>query len=93
MDGAAISDARQDFGQFKNSPEISMRMNADGAKTWKRLTGENVGHAIAIVLDDMVYSYPNVMGEIPNAKSFASLISKLPVIEELPFGISPITFG
>ncbi len=69
LDGAAISDARQDFGQFNNSPEISMRMNADGAKTWKRLTGENVGHAIAIVLDDMVYSYPNVMGEIPNGNS------------------------
>ncbi len=69
LDGAAIADARQDFGQFKNSPEISMRMNADGAKTWKRLTGENVGKAIAIVLDDMVYSYPNVMGEIPNGNS------------------------
>ena len=69
LDGAAISDARQDFGQFKNAPEISMRMNADGAKAWKRLTGENVGKAIAIVLDDMVYSYPNVMGEIPNGNS------------------------
>jgi len=69
LDGAAISDARQDFGQFQNEPEISMRMNADGAKAWKRLTGENVGKAIAIVLDDMVYSYPNVMGEIPNGNS------------------------
>ncbi len=69
LDGAAISDARQDFGQFNSKPEISMRMNPEGAKTWKRLTGENVGKSIAIVLDDQVYSFPNVQGEIPNGNS------------------------
>ncbi len=69
LDGTAISDARQDFGQFGGKPEISMRMNPEGAKAWKRLTGENVGHSVAIVLDDQVYSFPNVMGEIPNGNS------------------------
>lgn len=69
LDGAAISDARQDFGQFNSKPEISMRMNPDGAKVWKRLTGENVGKAIAIVLDDYVYSFPNVQGEIAGGSS------------------------
>ncbi len=69
LDGTAISDARQDFGQFNSKPEISMRMNPDGAKAWKRLTGENVGKAVAIVLDDYVYSFPNVIGEIPNGNS------------------------
>ncbi len=69
MDGSAISDARQEFGQFNSKPEISMRMNAEGAKTWKRLTGENVGKSIAIVLDNQVYSFPNVIGEIPNGNS------------------------
>jgi SecD/SecF fusion protein len=69
LDGGAISDARQDFGQFNSKPEISMKMNLEGAKTWKRLTGENVGKSIAIVLDDYVYSFPNVQGEIPNGNS------------------------
>ena len=69
LDGAAISDARQDFGQFNSKPEISMRMNPDGAKVWKRLTGENVGKSIAIVLDDYVYSFPNVQGEIAGGSS------------------------
>jgi SecD/SecF fusion protein len=69
LDGGAISDARQDFGQFNSKPEISMRMNPDGAKVWKRLTGENVGKSIAIVLDDYVYSFPNVQGEIAGGSS------------------------
>ena len=69
LDGAAISDARQDFGQFNSKPEISMRMNPDGAKTWKRLTGENIGKSIAIVLDEYVYSFPTVQGEIPGGSS------------------------
>ena len=39
-----ITDARQDFGQFNGSPEVSMTMNAEGARAWKRLTGENIGN-------------------------------------------------
>jgi SecD/SecF fusion protein len=69
LDGAAISDARQDFGQFGGKPEISMTMNPEGAKTWKRLTGENVGKSVAIVLDDYVYSFPTVQGEIAGGHS------------------------
>jgi len=69
LDGSAISDARQDFGQFNSQPEISMRMNPDGAKVWKRLTGENIGKSIAIVLDDYVYSFPTVQGEIAGGSS------------------------
>jgi SecD/SecF fusion protein len=69
LDGSAIADARQDFGQFNSAPEITMRMNAEGAKTWKRLTGENVGKSVAIVLDNNVYSFPTVQGEIPNGNS------------------------
>ncbi|MBK7965576.1 MAG: protein translocase subunit SecDF [Bacteroidetes bacterium] len=69
LDGAAISDARQDFGQFNSKPEISMRMNPEGAKVWKRLTGENIGKSVAIVLDDYVYSFPTVQGEIAGGSS------------------------
>ncbi|MFM7078168.1 MAG: protein translocase subunit SecDF [Bacteroidota bacterium] len=69
LDGSAISDARQDFGQFNGKPEITMRMNAEGAQVWKRLTAENVGKSIAIVLDDYVYSFPTVQGEIAGGNS------------------------
>ncbi len=69
LDGGAISDARQDFGQFNGKPEITMRMNPEGAQTWKRLTAENIGNSIAIVLDDNVYSFPTVQGEIAGGSS------------------------
>jgi len=69
LDGSVIVDARQDFGQFNSMPEISMNMNAEGAKSWKRLTGENIGKSIAIVLDNYVYSFPVVQGEIAGGRS------------------------
>ena len=50
-------------------PEITMEMNPDGANTWRRMTAENKERSIAIVLDDYVYSYPNVINEIPNGRS------------------------
>lgn len=69
LSGAAIADANKDFGQFGASPEVSMMMTPEGANTWKRLTGENIGKSIAIVLDDYVYSFPTVQGEIGGGRS------------------------
>ncbi len=71
LGGEVITDARQDYGQ-NNQVEVTIQMNSEGAKTWKRLTGENIGKQIAIVLDDYVYSYPVVNGEIPNGRSSIS---------------------
>ncbi len=71
LGGEVITDARQDYGQ-NNQVEVTIQMNPEGAKTWKRLTGENIGKQIAIVLDDLVYSYPVVNGEIPNGRSSIS---------------------
>jgi SecD/SecF fusion protein len=68
LTGEVITDARQDLDQ-STRPSISMQMNADGAKKWKRMTSENIGKRIAIVLDDYVYSAPMVQGEIPNGNS------------------------
>lgn len=68
LEGDAIVDARQDFGQ-NNTNEISMTMNSDGARIWKRLTADNIGKSIAIVLDNTVYSFPTVQNEIPNGRS------------------------
>ncbi len=69
MEGDVITDARQDFGQFNGSPEVSMTMNSEGARAWKRLTGENIGKSVAIVLDDYVYSFPTVQAEIAGGRS------------------------
>ena len=68
LDGSCISDARQDFSNNGKS-EISMTMNSTGAREWKRITGENVGKCVAIVLDDLVYSAPVVNGEIAGGRS------------------------
>lgn len=68
LDGSYITDARQDF-DMKGDAEVSMQMNPDGAQKWKIMTGENVGKQIAIVLDGLVVSAPNVMGEIPGGRS------------------------
>ncbi len=69
LDGSAIVDARKQKGQFTDNWEISMAMNAEGARIWKRLTHDNVNKSIAVVLDDYVYSYPNVIQEISGGNS------------------------
>ena len=68
LTGEVITDARQDLDEASR-PSISMQMNATGAKAWKKLTGDNVGRRIAIVLDSYVYSAPTVQNEIPNGNS------------------------
>ncbi len=68
LGGDVITNARQDYDQ-NGRVEVSMSMSSEGARIWKRLTGENIGKQIAIVLDGYVYSYPNVSSEIPNGMS------------------------
>ncbi len=68
LTGEVIIDARQDYSQM-NQVEVSMTMNAEGARIWRRLTGDNIGRQIAIVLDDYVYSAPRVNDEIPSGRS------------------------
>ena len=79
LDGDVITDARQDFDQFGSNPEVSMSMNSEGDKTWSRMTKENVGKSIAIVLDGYVRSFPTVQGEIKGGRSS---ITGLESIEE-----------
>jgi SecD/SecF fusion protein len=69
LSGDVIVDARQDFESNGSRPEVSMTMNAEGSKVWARLTKENIGKSIAIVLDGYVRSYPNVNGEISGGRS------------------------
>jgi SecD/SecF fusion protein len=72
LEGNVITDANGDFEQGSSKAEVSMSMNAEGAQTWKRLTGENIGKSIAIVLDDYVYSFPTVQSEIGGGRSSIS---------------------
>lgn len=69
LTGDVITDARVDFEQFTNVPEVSMTMNSEGSRTWARITGANVGSNVAIVLDGVVYSYPNVLQRITGGRS------------------------
>ena len=69
LDGGAVTEARQDFGQNKAASVVDMTMNAEGAKIWQRMTRENVGKSVAVVLDDYVQSFPTVQGEIPNGRT------------------------
>ncbi len=69
LDGGAVTDARVQYGNTGAMPEVSMTMNAEGANVWARMTKDNIGRQIAIVLDGMVYSYPNVQSEISGGSS------------------------
>ena len=70
LDGGVVTDARVDYNEQRGGePGVSMTMNAEGANIWARLTKENIGKQIAIVLDGTVYSYPTVQTEITGGSS------------------------
>lgn len=71
LEGDVITDAAQDFDQ-SGRVEVTMAMNAEGARKWRNLTAANVGKRVAIVLDEYVYSAPVVQNEIPNGRSSIS---------------------
>ncbi len=68
LEGDVVTDARQTLDQ-SSRPAVSMQMNAEGARKWRKLTAENTGRRIAVVLDDYVYTAPSVQGEIPSGQS------------------------
>ena len=67
--GDIVVDATADFQQITNEFEVSMTMTPEAGKTWAKLTKENVGKCVAIVLDDVVYSAPRVNQEISGGRS------------------------
>ena len=71
LEGDVVTDAKDDFNQH-GRPQVSMTMNSEGAREWAALTKANVGKAIAIVLDGVVYSAPRVDGEIAGGQSSIS---------------------
>ena len=72
LQGDVVVDAKDEFNHVTGQPEVNMTMNTEGARRWAALTKANVGKAIAIVLDDAVYSAPRVNGEIDGGSSAIS---------------------
>ena len=69
LEGEVITDARADFGQMSAYANVSMTMNNEGARQWQRITRDNIGKSIAIVLDGYAYSFPTVQNEIAGGSS------------------------
>ena len=69
LEGDVVTSAKDEFSQNSSYAEVAMTMNSEGAKKWARLTKENIGKCVAIVLDNLVYSAPVVQNEIPNGRS------------------------
>ncbi len=69
LEGDVIESAKDDFDNFNGRPVVTMQMNETGAREWANLTKKNIGKPVAIVLDDLVYSAPNVNDEITGGNS------------------------
>ncbi len=69
LTGEVIEDARQDFNPDDGRPMVTMRMNPEGARIWKRLTTDYLGKSIAVTLDGYVYTYPTVQSVITGGHS------------------------
>ena len=69
LDGSVVVDAVETYAQRGAEAEVSMTMNGEGTQEWARMTGENIGKCIAIVLDGYVYSAPRVNTKIDKGTS------------------------
>ncbi len=72
LEGDRVTEARMDYNPLTGQPEVSMEMDAVGARVWRKMTAENKGKFVAVVLDDKVYSAPVVNDEIPNGRTSIS---------------------
>ncbi len=83
LTGDVIIDAKQGYAQQGSTPEVSMTMNTEGAKTWARLTKENIGKSVAIALDDYIISFPTVNGEIKGGRSQITGLESVEAAQDL----------
>lgn len=68
LEGEAVEEASQGYDD-RGRPSIKMQMTTTGSKAWAKLTTDNTNRPIAIVLDEVVYSAPNVNGPIEGGSS------------------------
>jgi SecD/SecF fusion protein len=71
LEGDVITEAANDYDD-RGRPEVTMSMNAEGARKWKNLTAANINRPVAILLDNLVYTAPNVQNEIGGGRSSIS---------------------
>ena len=64
LEGDVVVDAKDEFDHLSGAPEVTMSMNTDGSRRWAAMTKANIGRAVAITLDGVVYSAPRVLNEI-----------------------------
>lgn len=83
LTGDVIEEASIAFDPTTNAPEVSMGMNSEGARTWARITGANIGKPVAIVLDNYVVSYPNVISKITGGRSSITGLESAAEAEDL----------
>ncbi len=69
LTGGVVTDAQANIDPNTSAPIVNMQMNSEGATDWARITGANVGKRIAIMLDGVVFTAPNVKGKIPGGRS------------------------
>lgn len=83
LTGDVIEEASIQFDPTTNIPEVAMGMNSEGARTWARVTGANIGKPVAIVLDGYVVSYPNVISKINGGRSSITGLESTAEAEDL----------
>lgn len=83
LTGEVITEARPTFDPVTNEPQVSMSMNREGASRWARITGANIGKPVAIILDNYVYTYPNVISRINDGRSSITGLGGLREAEDL----------
>ncbi len=69
LEGDVITSSKDDFEPNTGRPCVSMQMNSDGARRWSQITKQNIGKAVAIVLDDAVYTAPRILSQIDGGNS------------------------
>jgi SecD/SecF fusion protein len=83
LTGEVITEARPTFDPMTNEPQVSMTMNREGASRWARITGANIGRPVAIILDNLVYTYPNVITRINDGRSSITGLGGVTEAEDL----------
>ncbi len=77
MTGDVLTDARPDFDPITNEPSVTLNMNSEGASRWSQITGANVGKNVAIVLDNVVFTWPNIRERIPGGRTSIDGVTRL----------------
>lgn len=76
MTGDVLTDARTTFDPITNEPKVSLSMNSEGSSRWSQITGANVGKNVAIVLDNVVFTWPNIIERIPSGRTEISGVTR-----------------